>query len=157
MDAAATPSAPLLETGPVTWELLAAYVQDAFARGESGVYRRALEQFDQLLVHGAMTKTHGNRAAADELLGLSHPTLRAKLRGIAGREDEKDYGHRPNVADMGDGPVGLTSSEKRRYERRREVNLQFDNHPPPTRPPYARETRVHCNLTRGQRRRSQVA
>ncbi len=96
-EAATTPSAPLVVTGSVTWESLAAYVQEAFTRGETGVYRRALEQFDQLLVDGAMTKTHGSQAAAAELLGLSRPTLRAKLRGIASRE-----------AELSDRPPGST-------------------------------------------------
>lgn len=83
-------TAPLLSAGVLTWDSFAANVQNELSQGESGIYRRALEQFDQLLVNGTMERTNGNQAAAAELLGLSRPTLRAKLRSIAGRGAEPD-------------------------------------------------------------------
>ena len=46
-----------LPTGSITWESLAAHVHDELTRGQPGVYRRALEQLDHLLVNGAMTCT----------------------------------------------------------------------------------------------------
>lgn len=73
-------SEPPISTSLATWESLGATVRDEFQRGESGVYRRALADFDRLIVQDAMQKTGGNQAAAAELLGLSRPTLRAKLR-----------------------------------------------------------------------------
>lgn len=82
--------APLHSSGVLTWDSFAANVQNELSHGESGIYRRALEQFDQLLVTGTMDRTNGNQAAAAELLGLSRPTLRAKLRSITSRGAEPD-------------------------------------------------------------------
>lgn len=66
----------------VTWDSLANDVRTAFEQGTPGIYRRALEQLDRLLVTEAISKTSGNQAAAAELLGLSRPTLRSKLRSM---------------------------------------------------------------------------
>lgn len=87
---AAESPAPLLSSGVLTWDSFAANVQNELSDGESGIYRRVLEQFDQLLINGTMQRTSGNQAAAAELLGLSRPTLRAKLRGIATRGAEPE-------------------------------------------------------------------
>jgi two-component system nitrogen regulation response regulator GlnG len=64
------------------WQSLAESVRTWIANGESDVYRRAREQFDRLIIHEAMHHVDGNRSQAGGLLGLSHVTLRAKLRSI---------------------------------------------------------------------------
>ncbi len=69
-------------TSDVTWDSLARDVQSAIEQSENGIYRLALEKFDRLLVTAVMNKTKGNQAAAAEILGLSRPTLRSKLRAM---------------------------------------------------------------------------
>ncbi len=71
----ATPIAP-------TWEALAADLKAAISSNERGVYRRALEHFDRIVINAAMSQTQGNQVAASELLGISRPTLRDKLRRL---------------------------------------------------------------------------
>jgi DNA-binding NtrC family response regulator len=66
----------------VNWTGLGELVDEWFASGKTGLYRRALDQFDNLLVSQALQQTGGNQAQAAEILGLSRPTLRAKLRAL---------------------------------------------------------------------------
>ena len=61
---------------------LMAFVTAAIARGETDVYRRALEHFDRLLVFSALRHTGGQQNRAAEILGLSRATVRAKLRNL---------------------------------------------------------------------------
>jgi nitrogen regulation protein NR(I) len=63
-----------------SWDTLARSVAGDFDQQRPGIYRRALETFDRILVGNALQRTGGHQAAAAELLGLSRPTLRAKLR-----------------------------------------------------------------------------
>lgn len=73
------------DTAPVTdddWMALARLVDDAFECGATGLYRLALDQLDRLLVSRALQQTEGNQARAAEILGISRPTLRAKLRSL---------------------------------------------------------------------------
>ncbi|MCY2966875.1 MAG: sigma 54-interacting transcriptional regulator, partial [Planctomycetota bacterium] len=65
-----------------TWESLAREVDAGLMSQERGLYRRALRQFDRIVVSGAMKRTNGNQASAAELLGLSRPTLRGKIRSM---------------------------------------------------------------------------
>jgi two-component system nitrogen regulation response regulator GlnG len=58
------------------------FVKTAISRGETDVYRKALEHFDRLLVSCALEQTHGQQNRAAEILGMSRPTLRAKLRNM---------------------------------------------------------------------------
>lgn len=64
------------------WQSLPQLVRTWIANGESEVYRRAREQFDRLIIHEAMQHVDGNRSLAGKILGLSHVTLRAKLRSM---------------------------------------------------------------------------
>ena len=57
--------------------------QSWLASGETDLYRRARERFDSLIVLGAMQYVSGNRSQAGKILGLSHVTLRAKLRNMS--------------------------------------------------------------------------
>lgn len=73
------------EEFPVTdadWIELARCVDEALKTGTHGLYRLALDQLDRLLVSRAMQQTGGNQVQAAELLGISRPTLRAKLRSL---------------------------------------------------------------------------
>lgn len=87
----ASPWAPRLPIPSVegleSWESLAIDAQNAISTGCRGVYRAVLERFDALLVAAALEKTEGNQAAAAELLGLSRPTLRAKIRAAAAAQE----------------------------------------------------------------------
>jgi two-component system, NtrC family, nitrogen regulation response regulator GlnG len=74
-----------VETGPmpdVDWQMLPEFVESSIARGETDVYRKALEYFDRMLVTRAMRQANGLQNRAAEILGLSRVTLRAKLRNM---------------------------------------------------------------------------
>ncbi|MFO0906532.1 MAG: sigma-54 dependent transcriptional regulator [Pirellulales bacterium] len=74
----------------VTWASLAELLQTDLQSGSPGLYRRSVEKLDELILRGAMLRTGGNQAAAAELLGVSRPTLRAKLRQLAARRTPVD-------------------------------------------------------------------
>jgi DNA-binding NtrC family response regulator len=65
-----------------TWQGLAEFIERAFQEKPEDLYRRALLQFDGLVVARAMKASEGHQTKAAEILGLSRPTLRAKLRMI---------------------------------------------------------------------------
>ena len=74
-----------LEIAPLPdsdWQSLPQLVRAWIANGESDVYRHAREQFDRLIISEAMQHVNGNRSQAGSILGLSHVTLRAKLRSM---------------------------------------------------------------------------
>ncbi len=48
-------------------------------------YQRALEEFEKNLLDQALTRTHGNKTAAADLLGLKRTTLAAKMRVLESR------------------------------------------------------------------------
>lgn len=62
------------------WESLQSFVDAAFRAGDRDIYRRALEQFDRVLLSKIMSLTNGNQVQASAALGLSRQTLRSKLR-----------------------------------------------------------------------------
>ena len=61
---------------------LAEFVRMAVSRGDTDVYRRALQHFDRLLVSCALEQAHGQQNRAADILGLSRATLRAKIRSM---------------------------------------------------------------------------
>jgi two-component system nitrogen regulation response regulator GlnG len=63
-----------------TWPALQSLAESAFRAGEQDIYRRALEQFDRVLLSKIMSLTNGNKFQASAALGLSRQTLRSKLR-----------------------------------------------------------------------------
>jgi len=73
---------PFPEVHADDWSRLSQFVDAALANRESDLYRRAIEQFDRELLVRALTQVGGHQANAATLLGLSRPTLRAKLRGL---------------------------------------------------------------------------
>jgi two-component system nitrogen regulation response regulator GlnG len=82
---AESPRNALQPRDDLNWGGFANEIQADISRGEPGVYRRAIERLDQLLLDTVLLKTQGNQAAAAELLGLSRPTVRAKLRSVNSR------------------------------------------------------------------------
>ncbi len=71
------------ENSPIpemAWGTLSQFVEAAVAKGETDVYRRAIEQFDRLVISHVMQHAGGQQNRAAEILGLSRVTLRAKLR-----------------------------------------------------------------------------
>src|SRR5580700_379194 len=49
---------------------------------QTDLYRRALEQFDRVILRRALEHCEGNLTRAAALLGLSRVTLRSKLRSL---------------------------------------------------------------------------
>ena len=70
-------SAPCSEAD---WGMLKEFVENATAKGETDIYRRALERFDRLVISQIVQNAGGQQNRAAEMLGLSRVTLRAKLR-----------------------------------------------------------------------------
>jgi DNA-binding protein Fis len=64
------------------FEALIALLRSDSSRGEGDLYRRALEQFDRVIVSHVMDQAGGNLTKAAERLGLSRVTLRSKLRAM---------------------------------------------------------------------------
>ena len=62
------------------WETLPQFVEATVAKGETDMYRRAIERFDRLVISYIMRHAGGQQNRAAEILGLSRVTLRAKLR-----------------------------------------------------------------------------
>jgi two-component system, NtrC family, nitrogen regulation response regulator GlnG len=73
---------PTTTVEEMTWESIELFVRSAIAAGDRDVYRRALQFFDTMLLNEVMHKTEGNQSTAAEILGISRPTLRHKLRSI---------------------------------------------------------------------------
>ena len=69
------------------WQTLQQDFEAWIAGGETDLYRRVREQFDRLIILGAMQHAGGNRAQAGRILGLSQVTLRAKLKSMAPATD----------------------------------------------------------------------
>ena len=65
------------------WQTLQQDFEAWVAGGETDLYRRVREQFDRLIILGAMQHAGGIRSQAGRILGLSQVTLRAKLRSMA--------------------------------------------------------------------------
>jgi Bacterial regulatory protein, Fis family len=75
-------------------QLLIQLLDPRLANDQTDLYRRALEQFDRVILKRALDRCEGNLTRAASLLGLSRVTLRSKLRslGIAGRGNSAEAG-----------------------------------------------------------------
>lgn len=73
-----TPPAP----GSDAWQELGRFVEQTLSEETADAYRKAIQRFDQLVVMQAMNLANGMQSRASEILGLSRPTLRSKLRSI---------------------------------------------------------------------------
>ncbi|MES2788287.1 MAG: sigma-54 dependent transcriptional regulator [Planctomycetota bacterium] len=72
--------------GDTTWQGLAEFVEHSFQERFAHLYRKSLQRFDALLVARAMKVSDGHQARAAEILGISRPTLRSKLRAIKSQD-----------------------------------------------------------------------
>lgn len=77
---------PTLQAANDAWQELGKHIEQLLAEGQTDVYRRAIHRFDELIVVMAMNAASGLQLRAAELLGLSRPTLRSKIRSIAHRD-----------------------------------------------------------------------
>lgn len=65
------------------WQgLLASWARLKLASGESNVLRRALPEFERIMISAALTHTDGKRAEAAELLGWGRNTLTRKIKEL---------------------------------------------------------------------------
>jgi two-component system nitrogen regulation response regulator GlnG len=69
-------------TQATDWQSLAEMLNEGLESKRSDLYRHLIQRFDLLVVSNVMKATGGLQSHAAELLGLSRPTLRAKLRAI---------------------------------------------------------------------------
>lgn len=76
------PSENLISVSHDAWRAVGDFVEQAIAEDTTDVYRRSLLKFDRLLISLALKRSGGLQSRAAELLGLSRPTLRAKIRSM---------------------------------------------------------------------------
>ena len=57
-------------------------LEPRLANDQTDLYRRALEQFDRVILRRALERCEGNLTRAAAMLGLSRVTLRSKLRAL---------------------------------------------------------------------------
>jgi two-component system nitrogen regulation response regulator GlnG len=83
----APPEAERVETvaaaGPTDWHSLADLLEQGIKNHQPELYRHLVQHFDSLVLAHVMKAVGGLQSRAAETLGLSRPTLRAKLRLIA--------------------------------------------------------------------------
>jgi two-component system nitrogen regulation response regulator GlnG len=77
------------------WPALGAFAEQVLGDGRGDGYRRIIQRFDRLVILHAMNLAGGLQSRAADLLGLSRPTLRLKLRGILSQQSS---GHTETVA-----------------------------------------------------------
>jgi two-component system nitrogen regulation response regulator GlnG len=66
-----------------TWQdTLATWAQQRLAAGESNVLRKALPEFERIMIAAALTHTGGKRAEAAETLGWGRNTLTRKIKEL---------------------------------------------------------------------------
>jgi two-component system nitrogen regulation response regulator GlnG len=81
---------PLAAPEPTAWNALADSLQAGLRDKQPELYRQLIQQFDVLVVTTAMKHSGGLQSRAAEALGLSRPTLRAKLRTITKRPPDSE-------------------------------------------------------------------
>ena len=87
MPQAPTPEAERVEAVPSDgagdWQSLGAALDEGMRSRQPELYRHLIQRFDALVLATVMRSVGGLQSRAAEVLGLSRPTLRAKLRLIA--------------------------------------------------------------------------
>jgi DNA-binding NtrC family response regulator len=73
----------VVSTESTDWQSLADLLEEGLQSKRPELYRHLIQRFDLLVVNNVMKAAGGLQSRAAELLGLSRPTLRAKLRTIA--------------------------------------------------------------------------
>jgi two-component system nitrogen regulation response regulator GlnG len=76
-------TASLVNVCQDAWRTLGDFVEQATTESSTDVYRRSLLQFDRLVISHTLKVSNGLQSKAAEILGLSRPTLRAKIRAMA--------------------------------------------------------------------------
>jgi len=76
--------------GAADWHSLAAALDEGLKTGQPELYRHLIQRFDSLVLANVMRTVGGLQSRAAEVLGLSRPTLRAKLRLLARREESRE-------------------------------------------------------------------
>ena len=76
--------------GSDAWQELGKYVDQVLHEGKGDGYRQVIQKFDRLVILNAMNQARGMQSRAAELLGLSRPTLRSKLRAILNTPESPD-------------------------------------------------------------------
>jgi DNA-binding NtrC family response regulator len=76
--------------GSSDWHSLAEALDEGMKSRKSELYRHLIQRFDALVLANVMRAAGGLQSRAAEILGLSRPTLRAKLRTIARRDAVAD-------------------------------------------------------------------
>ena len=71
---------PIVGINLNAWKTLGDFVEQEMTQSSVDFYRRALIHFDRIMVGHAMKLSNGLQSRAAEILGLSRPTLRAKIR-----------------------------------------------------------------------------
>ena len=71
------------------WRSLGDFVEKIVSSGDADIYRKSLAYFDKLVISRAMKSAGGYQSRAAEVLGLSRPTLRAKLRSFLSSKESK--------------------------------------------------------------------
>lgn len=72
------------------WNSLAAALDEGMKSNQPELYRHLIQRFDALVLANVMRAVGGLQSRAAEALGLSRPTLRAKLRLIARQEASRE-------------------------------------------------------------------
>jgi DNA-binding protein Fis len=80
-------SSEIADVGSDAWRELGDFFNQALTEGHSDLYRETLQRFDHLVVMEAMRRARGLQSHAAELLALSRPTVRAKLRMLSGAQN----------------------------------------------------------------------
>ena len=77
------PAQPQRADNATTWQdTLATWAQQRLAAGESNVLRKALPEFERIMITAALTHTGGKRAEAAETLGWGRNTLTRKIKEL---------------------------------------------------------------------------
>lgn len=77
------PSEPSATGDAPSWqETLAVWAQQRLASGESNVLRKALPEFERIMIEAALAHTGGKRAEAAETLGWGRNTLTRKIKEL---------------------------------------------------------------------------
>ena len=81
--------APLVGQETMDWQSLGNAIDRWMADGVPNIYRAAVEYLDRLIIDRAIQWTENHQGRAADILGISRPTLRSKLRHMAEQEKAK--------------------------------------------------------------------
>lgn len=84
------PAQAIAHVSQDNWRLLGDFVERTLRERKTDAYRQSLLRFDRLIVSHAMNLSSGQQSRASELLGLSRPTLRAKIRAMVSEDLGKE-------------------------------------------------------------------